>query len=497
VARPAAAPAYNGRMSLGTVPAPGVLGAVVKVLAVSDEPDYEQPWQTRGPQAITGSGAIVRTRRGLRVLTNAHVVQNQVFVEVKRHGRAEKFPATVEGVGHDCDLALLAVEDPAFFRGARPLPLGRLPPLSSGVSVLGYPIGGERLSVTQGVLSRVEMTPYSQSQRVLLAGQIDAAINSGNSGGPVVRGSGLVGVAFQSLEEGENIGYMIAEPVVRHFLADLEDGVFQGFPDLGAALQPLESPAHRRALGLPERHGVLVASVAFGACAWKRLLPRDVLLELDGIRIAPDGTVPFRRGARLDLGYVVTSRFVGDVIAARIWRRGARHTVEIPLTPPVRLVPEARYDVKPTYYLFGGLLFVPLTRDYLQTWGRDWWQIAPRSLLHHYESGVRSPSRQEVVILQKVLADPLNRGYHRAESLEIVRVQGRRIRHLRELIALVEGARGEYVAFETAGGATLVLDRRQAVERGPIILQRYGVPRDRSPDLERPRWSRRPPPGIS
>ncbi|HOU94959.1 MAG TPA: trypsin-like peptidase domain-containing protein [Polyangiaceae bacterium] len=126
-------------MSLGTVPAPGVLGAVVKVLAVSDEPDYEQPWQTRGPQAITGSGAIVRTRRGLRVLTNAHVVQNQVFVEVKRHGHAEKFAAAVEGVGHDFDLALLAVEDPAFFRGARPLPLGRLPPLSSGVSVLGYP----------------------------------------------------------------------------------------------------------------------------------------------------------------------------------------------------------------------------------------------------------------------------------------------------------------------------------------------------------------------
>ncbi len=480
-------------MSPGAVPAPSVLGAVVKVLAVSDEPDYEQPWQTRGPQGLTGSGAIVRTRRGLRVLTNAHVVQNQVFVEVKRHGRAEKVPATVEGVGHECDLALLAVDDPGFFRGARPLPLGRLPALSSGVSVLGYPIGGERLSVTQGILSRVEMTPYSQSQRALLAGQIDAAINSGNSGGPVVRGGKLVGVAFQSLEEGENIGYMIAEPVVRHFLADLEDGTFQGFPDLGVACQPLESPAHRRALGVPVPHGVLVASVAFGAAAWKLLLPRDVLLELDGVRVAPDGTVPFRPGARLDLGHVVTSRFVGDVIEARIWRRGARHRVEIPLTPPVRLVPESRYDVKPTYYLFGGLLFVPLTRDYLQTWGREWWQIAPRSLMHHYESGVRSPSRQEVVILQKVLADPVNRGYHRAESVEIVKVQGRRVRHLRDLIALVENSHGEFVAFETAGGASLILDRRQALERGPVILQRFGVPRDRSPDLERRRCSRRPP----
>lgn len=466
----------------------------MKVLAVSDEPDYEQPWQTRGPQGVTGSGAIVRTRRGLRVLTNGHVIANQVYVEVSRHGRAEKYPATVEGAGHECDLALLSVADPSFFQGVRPLALGRLPSLSSGVSVLGYPIGGERLSITQGVLSRIEMTPYSQSQRVLLAGQLDAAINSGNSGGPVVRGDRLVGVAFQSLDEGENIGYMIAEPVVRHFLTDLDDGIFQGFPDLGIATQNLESPAHRRALGLPEAHGVLVASVAYGAAAWKRLLPGDVLLELDGVRIAADGTVPFRPNARLDLGYAVTSRFVGEVLHARVWRKGARHLVELPLTEPVRLVPEDRYDVKPTYYLFGGLLFVPLTRDYLKTWGSQWWQIAPRSLLHHYESGVRSPSRQEVVILQKVLADPINRGYHRAESLEILKAQGRRVRHLREMIATIEGSRSEYVTLETAGGGVLVLDRRQAVEQGPAILQRFGVPQDRSPDLRRPRLSRRPPP---
>ena len=462
-----------------------MLGSVVKVLAVSDEPDYEQPWQTKGPQGVTGSGAVIRTRNGLRVLTNAHVVQNQVYVEVKRHGRAEKYPATVEGVGHECDLAILNIADRDFFRGVEPLPLGRLPALSARVSVLGYPIGGERLSVTQGVLSRIEMTPYSQSQTVLLAGQIDAAINSGNSGGPVVRGEKLVGVAFQSLEEGENIGYIIPVPVVRHFLQDMANGVFDGFPHLGVTVQSLESPVHRCALGISYRHGVLITSVAFGSSAWSRLARRDVLLEVDGVPVAADGTVKFRKNAQLDYRYVVTERHVGDTISVKVWTEGKRHDVEIPLGPPAYLVSEDRYDVKPSYYLFGGLLFVPLTRDYLKTWGSQWWQDAPHSLLHHYEYGVRSPEQHEVVILQKVLADTVNRGYHHAESLEVVKVQGKPLRNLKDLVRIVEGTRGEFVTFETAQGAELVLNRAEARARRDAILTRFGVPADRSSDLRR------------
>jgi S1-C subfamily serine protease len=460
-----------------------MLGSVVKVLSVSDEPDYEQPWQTKGPQGSTGSGAVIRTQRGLRVLTNAHVVQNQVYVEVKRHGRAEKYPATVEGVGHECDLAILNVTDRDFFRRAEPLPLGRLPALSARVSVLGYPIGGERLSVTQGVLSRIEMTPYSQSQTVLLAGQIDAAINSGNSGGPVVRGDKLVGIAFESLEEGQNIGYIIPVPVVRHFLQDMANGVFEGFPNLGVSVQSLESPAHRRALGIGYRHGVLVTSVAYGSSAWSLLARKDVLLEVDGVHVAADGTVAYRRNARVDYRYVVTRRHVGETINVKIWREGRRRDVVIPLGPPAYLVSEDRYDVKPSYYLFGGLLFVPLTRDYLKTWGSQWWQDAPHSLLHHYESGVRSSKRHEVVILQKVLADSVNRGYHQFESLEIVKVQGKPLRNLKDLIRIVERSRAEFVTFESSQGAQIVLSRAEARVRSEAILNRFGVPEDRSPDL--------------
>ena len=90
--------------------------------------------------------------------------------------------------------------------------LGPLPRLQDMVTVVGYPVGGDNQSVTQGVVSRIEMSEYVHGASELLAIQIDAAINSGNSGGPAFNSAGLcVGIAFQSLKDGdsENIGYVI------------------------------------------------------------------------------------------------------------------------------------------------------------------------------------------------------------------------------------------------------------------------------------------------
>ncbi|GAF97549.1 unnamed protein product, partial [marine sediment metagenome] len=148
--------------------------SVVKVMTVSDAPDYEQPWQTLGAAPSTGSGAIVTTPQGLHILTNAHVVEDATFIEVRREGHTRKTVAEVVGYGEACDLALLSVEDPTFFEGAKPIPIGELPSLGDPVTVLGFPIGGEQLSVTEGVVSRIELTMYVQNERNLLSVQIDA-----------------------------------------------------------------------------------------------------------------------------------------------------------------------------------------------------------------------------------------------------------------------------------------------------------------------------------
>jgi len=464
-----------------------MLRSVVKVTTTSDAPDYEQPWQTEGPNGAVGSGAIVSTRRGPRVLTNAHVVENQVFIEVRRYGKSRKFEAEVEGVGHVCDLALLRVDDPDFAKSAPAFPIGELPSLRDQVSVLGFPIGGDRLSITEGIVSRIEMYPYEHSQRNLLAVQIDAAINSGNSGGPVVKDGELVGVAFEAMDEAENVGYMIGAPVVQHFLRDIDKGVQDGFPDLGIVTQELESKAHRRSLGLsPKSHsGVLVTGVVYGSSAWGIIEKGDVLLSLDGKNVAADGSIRFRKGERIDLIYQVAQRHVGETMLAKVYRDGAVLSLDVPLKPPRFLVAEDSYDVKPTYYIYGGLLLVPLSRNLLLTWGSEWWHEAPSEIVSIYENEIRTSSRSEVVVLQKVLADRVNQGYHDFEALIIDKVQGRKIRDLKDLIRTIESSTDEFVHFQSHDGDMIVLERDRVEKSKSKILRRYGVPSDRSKNLQK------------
>ncbi|MGI9238951.1 MAG: S1C family serine protease [Woeseiaceae bacterium] len=464
-----------------------MLRSVVKVMTTSDAPDYDQPWQTEGPDAAVGSGAIVMTPRGARVLTNAHVVENQVFIEVRRYGKSRKFEATVEGVGHVCDLALLNIKDPGFAEGAPAFPIGDLPSLGDRVAALGFPIGGDRLSITEGIVSRIEMYPYAHSQRNLLAVQIDAAINSGNSGGPVVKDGEIVGIAFEAMDEAENVGYMIGAPVVEHFLRDIEQGVQDGFPDLGIVTQALESKAHRRSLGLsPKSHsGVLITGVVHGSSAHGVLEEGDVLLMLDRKHVAADGSVSFRKGERIDMSHQVAKHHVGDTMPVQVSRDGKMQNFEIPMKPPRFLVAEDAYDVKPTYFLYGGLLFVPLSRDLLMTWGSEWWHDAPSEIVAIYENEICSASRSEVVVLQKVLADRANQGYHDVEMMVVDRAEGKKIRNLKDLIRIVESATDEYIRFEGSDGHTIVLDRDRVEKRNPSILRRYGVPFDRSKNLQK------------
>ena len=149
-----------------------------------------------GSKSSNGSGCFIS---GNRILTNAHVVSNSTFIQVRKYGQSKKVKARVLSISHESDLALLTVDDEDFFNDVKPLSLGNLPSVREKVTVYGFPLGGDTLSVTEGIVSRIEHRNYAHSSSYLLAGQIDAAINPGNSGGPVMVGSNIVGVVMQSL----------------------------------------------------------------------------------------------------------------------------------------------------------------------------------------------------------------------------------------------------------------------------------------------------------
>jgi len=237
----------------------------------------------------------------------------------------------VEAVGHECDLAVLSIDDNRFWEGLEELEFADMPNLQEHVTLVGYPIGGDTLSVTRGVVSRVEPQQYAHGATKLLAIQIDAAINPGNSGGPALLGNKVVGVAFQNLSGAENIGFIIPLPIIKHFLEDIErNKQYVGFCDLGITCQALENHFFQTIMKLnPSQlnHGVVVNHISKCSPAYGILQKFDVIAAIDGQPIACDGTVPFRGRERIMFDYLLSLKFAGDVCKLDIIRDGERKEV--------------------------------------------------------------------------------------------------------------------------------------------------------------------------
>lgn len=462
----------------------GIKEAVVKIYTVYNRYDYDEPWQMLGQRRRSGSGCIIS---GRRILTSAHVVGDQTFIQVRRAGEAKKYTAEVEIVAHECDLAILRVNDDLFFSGVRPVEIGGLAEVRDNVAVYGFPKGGDELCITEGVVSRVEHREYTHSRAYLLTCQIDASINPGSSGGPVVKDDKLVGVAFQSAQSGENIGYMVPAPVINHFLTDIKDGRYDGTPGLGISWQKMENPDLRFKFGMTERQtGVLVNKIYPGSPAKGALKSEDIVLSIDGRNVENDGTIEFRKGERTFFGYLAQRKYINDTVEFEILRGNKSMDIEIKLSRPLhfwRLVPHERYDVAPTYYILGGLVFEPLTLNFLKTW-REWYLNAPLNLINYYTHGEPTDGQREIVVLVKVLADEINAGYHNWKNRVISYVNGRKISTIRDLVKAFEEHEGRYHIIVDKKGYRIVLDKNKVDENGQGILKQYKISADRSKDLE-------------
>lgn len=453
--------------------------AVVKVFSTTQDPDLDSPWQSLAPENSTGSGVVVAPGK---ILTGAHVIADSTFLQVQKLEDPDKYTARVVAVSHDADLALLQVDHPNFMADVSPLQIGELPRLRDRVSVVGYPIGGEEISVTEGVVSRIEVQSYTHSGRNLLAVTVDAAINDGNSGGPALIDDRIVGIAFQSLEDAENIGELVPAPILRRFLHGVETGRELAVPGLGIQIQTLENPTIRNSLGLDEEAGgVLIRSSEYDSSSWGVLERGDVLLEIDGHAIAHNATIRYADRHRTSYEVILAERFIGDTLPLRILRAGKERAVTLELRQFCTLVPRSRYDTVPTWFIFGGLVFQVLDLDYLNTWNK-WWQRAPKEFVYKYYFGRRTAESRECVVLSKILADEINLGYESFHNESIASLNGSLPVDMKDFVARMDASEGR-LTLETSLGGTIVFDVSEARESSQRILERYGIRDDRSKDL--------------
>ncbi len=460
----------------------GVEESVVRIVNEYNKFNWYSPWQSGETGKGSGSGFVISKKR---IMTNAHVVSDAALLLVYFHNDPQPYPAHVVAIQHECDLAILELEDPSRLNQVSELGFAGLPALRSQVVTYGYPTGGTLISSTVGIVSRIEMQNYVHTGVCsFLAGQTDAAINPGNSGGPVIQNGKVVGVAFQGNGNLENMGFFIPPPVVEHFLEDLSDGELSGFPQLGLLAANMENPAARRYAGMPEgKTGIRIDNIHADSGLDEFLKCDDVITAIDGYEVANDGTINWN-GMRLPCFSLSDFKQAGDSLIFELIRQGEPLVVDIPLKAySVGAIRSHLYDQKPTYYVYAGMVFVPLNLEVLMTYSDQWVQKAPQELI--YEIYFRplidhiafdSPRVVQIRRMEhEVNAEESLFTYRLVDS-----VNDCPVRTLTDLVQAFEGNQDEFhvIRFEQVDGIT-VLDRKKADVAHEDILKQYAIPKDR------------------
>ena len=455
-----------------------IKSAIVQIFVESIAHDDVHPWQFKKIASGTGSGVIIK---GNQILTAAHVVDNAISIYVRKTGSHRRYKALARYIGDASDLAIITVDDDAFFHGTSILQIGTLPKLGDAVTTWGFPKGGSQVALTKGIVSRIDFYEYAHSGFDNLVCQVDAAINSGASGGAAVVDGRLAGITFQSLnnDSADNVGYVIPVPVIKQFLEDVQDGEVNGVPAIAIRVAHMENPHLRDFYGMTASTGGVLVTDSQGEPEneMNAVKVNDVLLQIDGFPIGNDGTVPFQSGDRINALFYITKHQIGDTIPIRILRERKEVVIDYALKYTLRdvmLITRHFSGFVPDHEVVGGFVFLELNEDYLENiYGEyaspDWMG----KLSENYASQWWR-DKETAVFISSILADEVNVGYDAFEERRVVRVNGTEIGNLDALRQAVIANSSQFHVFEFDDPyGQIVLDRQLVIERAPIIKDRY------------------------
>lgn len=461
-----------------------VRGSVVKILSTQRVPDLVRPWTKAGPQEMSGSGVIID---GKRILTNAHVVRYASQVYVQGHQSADKIAAKTIGIATGIDLAVLELEDGSFFDERPAVPLAeRLPEARDTVNVYGYPIGGTELSVTEGIVSRIEFTAYSFDTTGLRI-QVDAALNPGNSGGPAIMDDKVVGLVFSGIRFADSIGYLIPVEEIQTFLADIADGEYTGKPALFDEFQTLENDAIRAKLGLDKSKTGLMVTNRDPDEDSNPLRRWDVLTHIGEHDIDNEGKVRISDDLRLDFHYLISKVVRDGKLPLKLLRDGKPLSIDVPVRGDRNYVVRVLSTDYPRYFIYGPLAFSTLTQDFIQRMGGMSMRsaMAGSPLVTRRFDKVEFEGEELVVVTSRMFPHRITKAYDDPFGRVIETVNDVKIKNLKHLVETLRDLKDDYVIFKFAGTAQEILVfKRSDIERiSEDILTDNGIRYRSSKDL--------------
>ena len=460
---------------------------MVKVFSTMRYPDPFKPWTKQAPAEATGSGVVIE---GHRILTNAHVVLYASQVQVQASAAGDKVSATVVAVAPGIDLAILQLDDPTFF-DAHPAMAraNKLPHIKDAVLAYGFPTGGNSLSITKGIVSRIEFVSYNYPVSGLRI-QVDAAINPGNSGGPAIADDKMIGLAFSKLGgDTQNIGYIIPNEEVELFLKDVADGHYDGKPAMYDDLQTLENPALRDFLKLDKSVEGMVVHRPAKTDASYPLKEWDVISRIGDTPIDNQGMVKIDKDLRVSFGYLIQKLANGDMLPLTVVREGKLKQIQLPVSVDHPTLIKDLRGSYPSYFIYGPIVFSPATWQLVSSIENNAGMIRMLGLVKSPLVGraLDEPDadlEELVVVSSPFFPHKIANGYSSVVGSVVYSVNGTRIKSLRHLVTVLRDLKDPFVTFEfdQRGGEALVFSRQAIMSATDDILMDNGVRAQGSPD---------------
>ena len=441
--------------------------SIVKIHTSASVSNYKYPWQTSRVFRYVGSGAIIEDNR---ILTSAHVVSGARFLEVQKENDPKKYIASIKYISHQADLAIVEVEDKTFFNDTKALKLNENIKTRDKITVLGYPLGGKTISTTTGIISRIEYTSYVWSSEYLLAIQVDAAINSGNSGGAALDKNGdIVGIAMMRLKNADNISYIVPSVIINSFLEDIKDGKVDGFGKDRLVINNINNNSVKDYFGLQNADGILITKVPYEVDDFK---VNDIVLEIDGKVIANDGTINSSFG-RVNYNLVLHKKQIGDKVRFKILRDKEIISFNYTVKKTEPLI-RKEFAKEPRYLIFGGLAFTPLTKNYLLAIGRN--SSGIDNLFYHKNKS--NEFDEAVVWMQDNFPHKVNRGYT-SQGYVVETVNDIKVQNFKHFVSLIDSLDTEFVVIDTMEKHKIILSVKEARESFEDLKKIYRLNTDR------------------
>src|SRR5262245_6103664 len=387
-------------------PLKGLEASLVSLDITRRQYDYFQPWSKRG-QTVAKAGIVIGSRE---ILTTADDLDDRTLVRVQKQGRGSWSTAQVKWIDYPANLAILTTKEDKFWDGLRPIALADKIVKDGNIQILRWRAGN--LETRRVEFNRFSVNHGNLSDAMHVIMELNSEIDGVGWGEPIIVGNKVIGLVFS---QSGNALRALPSPFLKSILDAQKRGVYKGLGYFDFTWQPAENPETLDYLKLPgQRHGGIVIDVPQKPAAPPVLKQRDIILQVDGFEIDTQGDYLDPDYGHLLLENLSTrNKWAGDGVRLKIWREGAAQEVTYRLPKAedaARLVPEAPFDAEPEYLIAGGLVFQPLTKNFLRAWGQDWERRAPFRLAY-FRNEEPKPEQPAIVVLSQVLPDFYNLGY--------------------------------------------------------------------------------------